>query len=83
MEMKKEIDFNFNIDIDIDSDNDLDLNFEDIQTCPLGFAEDECCCCILRFGIEDCELRCPFMNRSKEAIRGCYSEDCWNCVEAS
>jgi len=55
------------------------------ETCPEGFAWDECCECVTRFGIEFCEFLCPFKAKDKEirkkAIRFCYSEACDKILE--
>lgn len=41
-------------------DEDFDDFEEDEESCPEGFTVDECCNCITKYGIETCDLDCPF-----------------------
>jgi len=48
-------------DVDFIYADFYDEDYEDEEeVCPEGYAFDECCNCIARYGVEECEFMCPF-----------------------
>ena len=54
------------------------LEEDEEPTCPYGYTWDECCGCVLRYGVETCEFSCPF---TKKLPRPCYSKECDKLIE--
>ena len=50
-----------------------DVEDDPDPTCSEGFGWDECCGCVLRYGVESCEWNCPF---TENLPRPCYTPEC-------